>query len=274
MMANATPAAPLAAPISLPEQPTPHVPAHGRVPREDPPRGRTKRQHPERQHPERQHPERQHPERQHPERQHPERQHPGRQHPEPGPEEPAPGRLAALLAADGGWATSSGRAAIGLGLSAAFGVALGIRDGGAAILLHGMWAAAAPAAILVFGVPALYIVLAFIDAPLVALDVGRSAARGAAALGTCLAGLAPITALFIVSSHARVWGALVGICALVFSGLVGVGHFHVSLREQLRDASQSKRSAAMLAITIFGVLATVAAARIWLGELPIYGGGR
>jgi hypothetical protein len=108
----------------------------------------------------------------------------------------------------------------------------------------------------------------------VALDVGRSAARGAAALGTCLAGLAPITALFIVSSHARVWGALVGICALVFSGLVGVGHFHVSLREQLRDASQSKRSAAMLAITIFGVLATVAAARIWLGELPIYGGGR
>jgi hypothetical protein len=230
MMANATPAVPLATPTPLSVQPSVARPAVHPPPQPEP-------------------------------------------RPDPAPE-PIPGRLAALFVTDGGWQTALSRCLAGLAMTAAFGVALGVRDGGASIFAHGLWAAAAPAAILAFGVPALYIVLALIDAPLGALDVARAAGRGTAALGTCLVGLGPLTALFIVSSQTRMWGAFIGLCAMIFAGLVGVGHFHVVLRQQLSGAPSAKRSAAMLAVTLFGVLATLAAARIWIGELPIFGGGQ
>ncbi len=183
------------------------------------------------------------------------------------------GRLAEFLGDDGGWREAATRTGAGLALSAAFGLALGARDGGSALLVHALGVAAAPAGVVAFGVPALYIVLAVFDAPVTAVGLARSTGRGAAALGMVLAGLAPLTALYGVSASEPLWGASAGILALMLGGVVGLGQFHGSLRSQLGGASPSARSAMMLSAGIFAVLATVASARIWFALLPSFGGG-
>jgi hypothetical protein len=122
------------------------------------------------------------------------------------------------------------------------------------------------------GVPALCIVLASFDAPLTTLEVARCAARGTAASGVLLAGLAPLAALYMVSADTQVFGALVGAGALVFAGVVAIVHFHAGVAALLQRATPLQRSSALLAVTAFDVLATICAARIWLGGLPLFGG--
>ena len=183
------------------------------------------------------------------------------------------GRLAELLGDDGGWREAAMRIGAGLALSAGFGLALGARDGGSGLFVHALGVAAAPAGVVVFGVPALYIVLAVFDAPVSALGLARSTGRGAAALGMVLAGLAPLTALYGVSASDPLWGAIAGFLALVLGGVVGLGQFHGSLQRQLEAAAPAARLAMMVSAAVFGLMATIAAARIWLALVPSFGGG-
>lgn len=186
---------------------------------------------------------------------------------------PPPGRLAGLLEDTGGWREAAVRTGVGLAMSAAFGLALGARRGGGEMVAHAIGVAAAPAAILTFAVPALYIVVALFDAPVDAVGMARCAGRGTAALGMVLAGLAPLTALYAVSTEDRVWAGLAGIAALLLAGLVAVGQFRGALFEATREASLSARNALNLATLAFGALVAVAAARIWWSCVPTFGGG-
>jgi hypothetical protein len=180
------------------------------------------------------------------------------------------GWIAELVAASGGWRRAIGRAAGGLCLAAIFGLALGAREGGSSFLWHALGVPAGPALILALGVPALYIAIASFDVPLNALDLAHCAARGTAACGMVLGGLAPLTALYVVSSGNWVTAMLAAFSALLFAGIVGIINFHGALRAKLSDAPIGKRSVALTAATIFSVFTTIAAARMWLGELPIF----
>ena len=83
------------------------------------------------------------------------------------------------------------RAGVGLGLAALYGLALGARTGGVSFLRHGVGVPAALAVSLGIGVPALYIGLALLDAPVDLARAFRAASRATFTTGLVLAGLAP-----------------------------------------------------------------------------------
>jgi hypothetical protein len=189
-----------------------------------------------------------------------------------GTREETAGHAAALLGTDGAWRAALLRAGSGLGLAALFGLALGTRHGGSWLVTHALLVPAAPLVILALGVPALCIALASFDSPLSTLQVARCAARGTAACGLLLGGLAPLAALYLVSADTQIFGALVAAGARVFAGVVAIACFHAGVAAELKTATPNQRSIALLSVTVFDVLATIAAARVWLGELPLFGG--
>lgn len=190
--------------------------------------------------------------------------------------EPPPSWTSHLLAVDAVFSPrrEAVRFATGLGLAALYGLALGVRGGGAGLLAH---AVGVPAAILValgLGVPALYIALALFDAPLALPAVVSAAARSAAAAGLVLAGLGPAAALFVVSSERPGAAALTALAGLVLGGAISLGRLVRELRQDIdRDALPTR--AAMLAVLLgFSVFAVAVAARIWWATLPVLRGGR
>jgi len=164
------------------------------------------------------------------------------------------------------------RFATGAGLAALYGLALGARDGGAALLRHALGVPAALLAVAGLGVPALFIALALFDAPLDPSRVAAAAARGSASAGLLLAGLAPAAALYVVSSEDGSAAALAGAFGLFVGGLAGLVRL---LRELGRSAgwgSGSARVGTGLAFAVFALFATALAARVWWSTLPLLGG--
>ncbi len=177
-----------------------------------------------------------------------------------------------LLEADGDTRALARRGALGLGLAAIYGAALGTRDGGWSLLTH---AAGVPAALLVvglIGLPSLYIVLALFDAPLSMKAAAGAAVRGIASSGLVLAGLAPLTTLYVVTSTSARAAAIAGTLGLVLGGLLGLRHLVVTLGEALAEADSATRLFAMLAQGAFSVFAIVLGWRIWASLLPLVGG--
>src|SRR5690606_21991871 len=115
--------------------------------------------------------------------------------------EPRPGWTSALLDVDADWRGLAGRLGTGAALSAIYGIALGAREGGIALLVHAIGVPAALLAVCGLGLPALFIVLALFDAPLSPTKAIAAAARGCASAGLVLAGLAPLAALYVVGSE-------------------------------------------------------------------------
>jgi len=190
--------------------------------------------------------------------------------------EPPAGWTARLLAVDEVFSPrrEALRFGTGLGLASLYGLALGVRGGGAGLLAH---AVGVPAALLValgLGVPALYIALALFDAPLALPAVVSAAARSAAAAGLVLAGLAPAAALFVVTSERPGAAALTALAGLVLGGAISLGRLGRELRQDIdRDALPTR--AAMLTVLVgFGVFAVAVTARIWWATLPVLRGGR
>ena len=177
-----------------------------------------------------------------------------------------------LLETDGGAPALARRGALGLGLAALYGAALGARDGGWALLTH---AVGVPSALVVVGLvalPSLYIVLAIFDAPLSLEGAAGAAVRGIASSGLVLAGLAPLTALYVITSASAEAAAMAGTLGLVLGGVLGLRHLIVTLGEALADADSSTRRFAMLAQAGFSVFAVVLGWRIWASLLPLVGG--
>ncbi|APR83502.1 Hypothetical protein A7982_08851 [Minicystis rosea] len=166
------------------------------------------------------------------------------------------------------------RFGIGLGLAALYGLALGARQGRLAFVAH---AAGVPAALLVafgIGVPALYIFLALVDAPLDIAVMGAAATRATATAGLVLAGLAPSAALFVVTSERPGAAALAAGVGLAVGGAFGLGNVVCDLRRSIEKARATIRLAADVAFAGFGLFAIVIALRVWMSLLPVLGGAR
>lgn len=164
------------------------------------------------------------------------------------------------------------RFATGAGFAALYGVALGVRQGGPAILRHALGVPAALLAVAGLGVPALYILLALFDAPLEPSRVAAAASRAAASAGLLLAGLAPAAALFVVSSEGAGAAALAGAAGLILGGLAGVTRLLRELGRGFGGASEGARAASGIAFAGFALFATALAARVWWSTLPMLGG--
>ncbi len=186
--------------------------------------------------------------------------------------EPRPGWTSALLEIGADWRGLARRAGIGLALCSGYGVALGAREGGLAMLRHAVGVPAAVAAVCLLGVPALYIVLALFDAPLSPVRALGAAARGCASAGLVLAGLAPLAALYVVGSETRASAAFAGTLGLALGGMLGLRHLLGTLRDALRRSDAATRTVAAFAQVGFTLFAVVLAWRVWAATLPLLGG--
>lgn len=165
------------------------------------------------------------------------------------------------------------RASIGLGLSALYGAALGARDGGRALVEHALGVPGGLVAVVLLGLPSMFVFLSLCRAPLDARALASLGARGLASAGLLLAGLAPAAALFVVSSQTAEAAAGVVSIGLILGGGVALARaaWEVARRAFAGDA---KASLGGLAIASgFALFAVALAARVWAALLPILGGG-
>jgi hypothetical protein len=122
------------------------------------------------------------------------------------------------------------------------------------------------------GLPALYVVLALFDAPLSVRKAGGAAVAGVASAGLVLAGIAPLAALYVVTSGSADAASVAGGIGLVLGGLLGLRHLARALRAALETADSATRFVAALSQTGFAVFAMLLAWRVWSSLLPLVGG--
>lgn len=183
-----------------------------------------------------------------------------------------PSWAAQLLATDGDARGLARRGLTGVALASAYGLALGAREGGVALLVHAAGVPAALAAVTLLGLPALYIVLALFDAPLSPREAAGAAARGLASAGLVLAGVAPLAALYVVTSASAEAASLAAVVGLGLGGLLGLRHLVATLREALVRADTTTRFMAGVSQVGFGLFAVLLAWRVWGALLPLVGG--
>jgi hypothetical protein len=164
------------------------------------------------------------------------------------------------------------RFGVALALSAAYGRAVGTRDGGVSILKHAAAVPLAPLAVAFVGVPALLIVLTLFDAPVSPSSAFSAASRGAAATGLVLGGLAPAMALFVTTTSSRPGAAISAGMGLILAGIFGLRAFLRTIGSPIGRASVGARTISGFALGGFALFATALSARIWWSTLPIFGG--
>lgn len=172
-----------------------------------------------------------------------------------------------LLGGDDGFRREAERLAVALGLSSLFGVALGLRGGGAAIGVHALGVTIGLAAVCGLAVPALAIMLALVDASMDALGLARATARAAAHAGLVLAGLAPGAALFAVTVEDALTVTVVGLGGLFLAGAIGMRSFVRELKPHVGAGVLAN-----VAVPSFLVFAAVLCARVWWICLPLVRG--
>jgi len=177
------------------------------------------------------------------------------------------------LATDGAPIELARRAAIGLALASIAGLAMGLREGPIAMAVHAAGVPIALGAVAALGVPSLYVVLALFDAPLDPRAAASAAARGIAAAGLVLAGLAPAIGLFVVTSATAEAATLASAAALVAGGAIGLGHVIRVVGTALERADSATRTMAMLVLAGFALFAIALASRVWGSLLPVLVGG-
>jgi hypothetical protein len=164
------------------------------------------------------------------------------------------------------------RFAIGLGLASVYGLAAGARQGGVAFAKS---AALVPAAIFgacALGLPALYIALGMVDAPLAPKKLFAAASRATASAGLVLAGLAPAAALYVVSSGDRSGAAVATALGLAAGSLAGLRSLWRDLAAEMRAAREAVKLVTVAAVFGFAVFAAAVGCRVWL-HLPLFAAG-
>ena len=167
------------------------------------------------------------------------------------------------------WASEAQRLLLGTALAAVFGVALGLRHGGAALVLGALGAPAGILAVAAVAVPAFAIVLALANAPLEAMDLLHATSRAAMRAGLFLAGLAPAVAMLVVTVEETVTVDVMGFGALLFAGAIAGHAFVAELRPHLAGAPRTTRAILGAALPAFLLFAAVLAARVWWLALPM-----
>lgn len=160
----------------------------------------------------------------------------------------------------------------GLCLAAAYGLSLGARGGGLALLRH---AAGAPATLLsvgVIAVPSLFVVLSLFDAPITLERTVSATARAAASSGLLLAGIAPATALLLVTIDSPATAAFVAKAGLLLAGCFGGLPLLAAFNDGLKGAPAGTRFKGRCALLGFALFGLALATRMAGALLPILGG--
>lgn len=163
------------------------------------------------------------------------------------------------------------RLAAGLGLAALYGLALGARSGGVALVHHALAASAGLAAVGVLGLPALFVLLALVDAPVSPGAMLSAGARSLASAGFVLAGLAPSAALLAVTIESPDAVAFVTRAGLTLAGGIGLFQLTSSVRAMLKDLTPERRLKCNALLFGFSLFAIMLAGRVWY-SLPILKG--
>ena len=162
-------------------------------------------------------------------------------------------------------------AASGLTLSACFGLALGARYGGAAMVVGALGVPLGLAAAVAFGGPALYIGVAHTGTSMSARGLASTLASTLGVCGLVLGGLAPAVTLISVSVDTDLAAATTGHVGLAFTLILSLSRMTRMARERLGvDATGRGFRLAMLS---FAVFAAVLAMRVWWLAIPMLGRG-
>lgn len=174
-------------------------------------------------------------------------------------------------------AHEAARFACGLGLASLYGLAIGAREGGRALLDNALGAPSAMLAVGALGVPSFAIVLALMNAPVDGLRLAAVTSRATATTGLVLAGLAPAAALFALTSSTREAAVLTALLGLLVGGALGLWRLLFGLRSALSGADSATRILGTVVSGGFGIFAIALAARLWSSTLPalvLAGGAR
>jgi hypothetical protein len=169
---------------------------------------------------------------------------------------------------------SARRLATGAGLGALFGAAIGLRAGGPALLSHALGVSVGMLSVALLAVPSLGIVTSLANAPIDGAALARATSRAAAKAGLVLGGLAPATALYVMTVEDAITVTVVGTGSLLLAGAIGARSFTHELTGPLRDAPAATRAAMTVAIPTFLVFAAALASRVFWMLLPILRGLR
>jgi hypothetical protein len=164
------------------------------------------------------------------------------------------------------------RIAAGLGLASLYGLALGARQGGRALVQHAFGVPLALLLIAVVGAPSLFVFLSMCRAKIDPWAMANAMGRGVASAGLLLAGLAPAAALFVVSSETPPAAAAAVIFGLVLSGAVALGRTLWEIMFMVREDGALSNLATLGISAGFAVFAVALAVRIWSAALPVLGG--
>jgi len=170
-----------------------------------------------------------------------------------------------------GAAQEFARLGAGLGLAALYGLALGARSGGVALVQHALGASAGLAAVGVLGIPALFVLLALVNAPVSPSAMFSAGSRALASAGFVLAGLAPSAALLAVTIESPEAAAFVTRGGLTLAGGIGLFQLTSAVRAMLKDLPPESRMKCTALLFGFSLFAIVLAARVWY-SLPILQG--
>jgi hypothetical protein len=163
------------------------------------------------------------------------------------------------------------RLGAGLGLASLYGLALGARSGGMALVEHALGASAGLLAVGLLGMPALFVLLALVDAPVSPSAMLSAGARALASAGFVLAGLAPSAALLAVTIESPDAAAFVTRAGLTLAGGIGLVQLTSSVRAMLEGLPRAPRLKCNALLLGFSLFAIMLAARVWYA-LPILKG--
>lgn len=169
-------------------------------------------------------------------------------------------------------ALATREAALGLGLAALYGLALGARAGGLSLLTHSIAVPLAIACISGLGVPSLAIALALFDAPIDGQAMASATARATGVAGRVLAGLAPTMALFVVSSETAMAAAFVAAGGLALAGGLGLSTVVRGVSARLDALTDLRGLACRAVLGVFVLFTVILALRLGVAVLPILAG--
>src|SRR4051812_1374115 len=188
--------------------------------------------------------------------------------------ESEPGWAARLVLEDPGAspANLARHIATGLGLAALYGLAIGARQGGKALIVHALGVPLGLMLVVLVGTPAMFVFLSMCRASIDGRALASTTARGVGSAGVVLAGLAPAAALFVVSSATPRAATSAVLAGLLLGGGVALGRTTWEvIRLSARGRAASVLGGAVVAVG-FAVFAIALAVRVWSAVLPILGG--
>lgn len=174
--------------------------------------------------------------------------------------------------ASSSYAELARRAAAGLGLSALYGLSLGARQGGKALVLHAVGVPLGLLLVVLAAAPSMFVFLSICRTPIDARAIASTTARGLGSAGLLLAGLAPAAALFVVSSETPRAAAGAVTLGLMLGGGVALGRATWEIFRSSVVARAGSILGGMGVAVGFATFSVVLAMRVWNAVLPILGG--